>query len=521
MKQDDTSISAYFTELDGKKGDLHLRCEQYARWTVPSAFPREDAARGSTPQESEKGNVAIGARLVNHLGHRIVDTMFPNDKPFFAIGLTKQAEKKIMKEADDQGGDATETIQQLRAGLMAAENEAMQDFNLTGYRPVAVNAVIQKIITGNACIRRMDDDSRVVYSVRDYVVNRTITGEVLECVLRDTKKFGELPEDIQEDVATHPKGKNFKPQDDVLLYTYVWWEDKRWHQMQAVEDVDIEDGLVHFKKAESPLIVMAWNLGRGDHYGRGLVEDYAVSFHNIDVMTSAMIDMIGMAADIKFLVNPTAGLDIDAYNQARRGEYVSGAKDDITVPQFEFATQINVIADTIAKLERELAQAFLLQSAGVRDAERVTAEEIRFFAREIESAFGGLYSRLALDWQKKEAEYQLSKIDFSEYLGEGKEKTFQIVVTTGLESLSREGKLDNLRLAVMDLGMLEAVPEEIRAAIHPLKFASFIFSNRSVGAEEFLYTPDEFQQNQQAKQQQEAQLAAQQGEQQAAVQAMK
>lgn len=520
MKPENVKISAYYTELESKKGDLHQRCEQYARWTVPSVFPPDNPGDANTHSESEKGNVAIGARLVNHLAHRIVDTMFPNDKPFFAIRMSTEAELKLAEEAEEDGADPTEVLAAAMASFSAIENAAMQRMNLTAYRPVAVNAVIYKIVTGNAVIRRMEDDARVVYSVRDYVVRRDISGTVKELILRDTKRFGELDEELQAEVknSESAKGKALKETDDVTLYTYFYYENKKWKQYQAVEDIDLEEE-VSYKEADFPCIVMAWNLGRGDHYGRGLVEDYAVSFHNTDVLTSALLDMIGIAADIKFLVDPASGIDLDAYNQARRGEYVAGRKDEVSVPEFQFGVQAQVVAEQIAKLERELAQAFLLQSAGVRDAERVTAEEIRFFAREIESAFGGLYSRLALDWQRKEAEYQLSLIDFDMYVDNL--KSFDVSVTTGLESLSREGKLDNLRLAIMDLGMLEGVPEDVRVVINPLKFASFIFRNRTVAAEEFLYSPAEFQQIQQAKQQQEQQLLAQQGEQQAAIAAMK
>lgn len=228
-------------------------------------------------------------------------------------------------------------------------------------------------------------------------------------------------------------------------------------------------------------------------------------------MTEAMIDLIGVAADIKFLVNDMSSFDVDAWNNAKRGEYVPGKEGDITVPTFKFAVEVQFISDAIAKLERELAQAFLLSSAGVRDAERVTAEEIRFFAREIESAFGGLYSRLALDWQRKEAEYLLSQIDFQTYLTSGDE-AFETSVVTGLESLSREGKLDALRIAIADLQMLDTVPQEIRAAFNPLKFAAFIFRNRGVEAEDFLFTQQEMQANQEAQLAEEERLMQTQGE---------
>jgi len=502
-----TSLAAHWTALDGRKGDLLDRSEQYARWTVPSIFPTDENSKTDTPEESEKGNVAIGARLVNHLSHRIVDTMFPNDKPFFAVALTPEAKRKFEQDAEAEEKEA------LDAGLIEAENAAMRNLNLTAYRPHAVQAVSLQIVTGNALIYRMPDNSRVVYSIRDYCVSREIGGKLREAILRDTKLFGALDEDLQLAVQAHKRAdaKSFKDDTPVEIYTYYWWENDKWQMRQAVDEIEIEKAKTSYKEADFPCLVLTWNLGRGDHYGRGLVEDYAVSFHNIDVMTEAMIDLIGVAADIKFLVNDMSSFDVDAWNSAKRGEYVPGKDGDISVPQFKFAVEVQFIGEAIAKLERELAQAFLLSSAGVRDAERVTAEEIRFFAREIESAFGGLYSRLALDWQRKEAEYQLSQIDFDSYLPDG-EKAFETVVTTGLESLSREGKLDALRLAIADLQMLDAVPENLRAAFNPVKFAGHIFRNRGVDANDFLYTEDEMAANQQAMQQQQEQLMEKQGE---------
>ncbi len=115
---------------------------------------------------------------------------------------------------------------------------------------------------------------------------------------------------------------------------------------------------------------------------------------------------------------------------------------------------------------------------------------------------------MALEWQQRESEYAIAKVNLEAELG-GLAKLFEVIVVTGLESLSREGQLDNLRLAIADLQMLEAVPEELRAAINPLLFASFVFTNRTVALKNFMYTQEEMQANQEAAmQQQQAMLNA-------------
>ncbi|MBL1329612.1 hypothetical protein JL926_19595, partial [Acinetobacter baumannii] len=65
--------------------------------------------------------------------------------------------------------------------------------------------------------------------------------------------------------------------------------------------------------------------------------------------------------------------------------------------------------DTVAtKYVNRIGKGFLLSSSIVRDAERVTAEEIRMQANELETSLGGVYSRLAVDFQKPMA-YWLTK----------------------------------------------------------------------------------------------------------------
>lgn len=493
------TISQKWATMDGMKGDLIRRCEQYAMWTVPSVCPQEN----EDGVEQSRGNVAIGARLVNHLANRVVDTMFPSDRPFFALALTPEASKKLVEAIGEE--EKAEFAKNLRTATSHAEEAAVRKLNLTAYRPVAIQAVMHQIITGNAVILRLEDGARVVYGVRDFCCVRDIRGELKQLILRDAKRFESLTPAMQE--LLRVKYPDMQPNTDCTLYSYYWFEKNRWHVEQSLNDIPVPNSRKSFKVVDVPVLALTWNLSRGENYGRGLVEDHASHFHNIDATTQALLDLIGIAADLKFLVDPGSGIDIDDLNIAARGSYLAGRKDDISTPDFPKRVEINLLSEAIQRWEQQLSQAFLLSSGGVRDAERVTAEEIRFYARELESAFGGLYSRLAMNWQKLEADYLISQIDFSVYSTTGL-KTFDVVVTTGLESLSREGQLDSLRLAVADLQMLNEVPEDVRAAINPRLFAEFVFTNRGVKLVEFVYTEDQMKANQEAQMRQQEQLLA-------------
>lgn len=494
---DPDRLDQLWTVMQGEKGDLERRSEEYARWTVPYVCPEE----GTEGQEQEKADIAIGPRLVNHLANKVVDTMFPHDRPFFAVTLTPEMRQKLRKELGEEA--EAQFAEAVRSETTAVEEVAMRKLRLTTYRPQAVEAVKHQIITGNAVLRRLKDGSRIVYGVKDFGIRRNVDGKAYHILLRDAKFFGSLPKDIKQ--RTLNVHKEYKDSDKCTLYTEYKWDGNRWCMRQAVDDVMIDKG-VKYKPVDLPVLPLVWNLARGENYGRGLVEDHATAFHQIDVLTKALIDMVGVMADIKFLVDPASVLDPQELNDSPRGSYHQGREGDISTPSNQRRLEVQATMQIIQSLERELAQAFLLNSAGVRDAERVTAEEIRFIAMELESAFGGLYSRLALEWQKHEAEYAVSQINFDTDLGDSKLSAFEVVVTTGLESLSREGQLDNLRRALADLQMLDTVPEELRGTINPLKFASFIFNNHAVKFQEFQYTEQEMQANNDAAMAQQQQM---------------
>src|SRR3546814_19943778 len=96
----------------------------------------------------------------------------------------------------------------------------------------------------------------------------------------------------------------------------------------------------------------------------------------------------------------------------------------------------SVASQVAERLELRLSHAFMLQSGTVRNAERVTAEEIRAMAQELENVLGGVYTVLS-------AEFQLPLIRRILYVlirqGEAPELPKSVVptVVTGFEAMGR------------------------------------------------------------------------------------
>lgn len=493
-------ISTQWTAMQKDKGDLEDRCETYAKWTLDAICPEEGAER----TEYVSSYVLIGPRLVNTLSNKIVESMFPHSRAFFAVGLGAEVEAKLLQEAGEEAlADAMEDI---RKESRSIEKRGMAMLDVVAYRPVAVQAAQHIIITGNACIRRMPDDARVVYGIKDFAVRRKINGDPAEAILRDNVRVSELPAEVRGEVRAKAAVKNQNTTvDDMECTLYTKFIEKTtggtvvWEEYQEVDGVPVNGGrkIKQYSEIDMPLIFPIWSLSRGEHYARGLVEEHAKVFHNLDRTTESLFDIFEIVADIKFLVRPDSIIDIVSLNEGRRGSYHQGNKDDVSVPELDKRSDLQIMLQTSERMERELAAAFLLTAAGIRDAERVTAYEVREIALELETAYGGLYSKLAMAWQRREAEWVVSKLNVSKI---GKDKIFKVTITTGMESLSKEGELQNFREALSDLQLFEGVPEDMRSGINPLKVAKFLFGQRNVKFEEFMYTADEQKQMQEAQQ---------------------
>lgn len=488
--EDTDNIQSVWTSMSNDKGDLVDRSREYARLTVPSVCPM-DGAEGS---EVEKGNVLNGAQVVNSLANKLANVLFPHDRPYFKLELDPQVEYDLAQTVDQTEIDAAKTTileQSLRLTKLA-----MDKLMPIAYRPMAIEASRHLIVTGNAIIRRMGGHERMVYGVQNIGVRRDVsTGKVYDVVLRDSSRLDSLPTEVQEQVIAAVVG--VKPNTVINLFSRWRWRERqgKWEFTQAVDNVALKTwGMI--APNNFPLIILTWSRATGENYGRGLCEDSIGLLSAADVSTTALLDLMGIAADVKWLVNPASVLDVMEMVNSPRGSYHVGADKDISSPNASLnkANDLSFLAQQAETYERKLATAFLMTTGGIRDAERVTAEEIRFYAKEIESAFGGLYSAMSLAWQKDEAEWAVRQINTSI------PKTLKVTITTGLDALSSEAAMMALTQALTDLSILNGLPEDARSVMSLERIAQFIFANRGLSVGQFMKTPQELEQERAAAQ---------------------
>ena len=110
--------------------------------------------------------------------------------------------------------------------------------------------------------------------------------------------------------------------------------------------------------------------------------------------------------------------------------------------QVQKSTDLSVAMQGKQQIEQRLAQAFML--ADMRDAERVTAEEVRLSALQIENSLGSIYSILTTEFQ---VPYVARKLDILTRAGKVPKMDDSLVkpvMTVGLAAVGRGNDLEQL-----------------------------------------------------------------------------
>ena len=480
--------------LYGERTHLHDRWIDYAGWTIPSIYSNES---DDSTTEMQHDYQALGAQLVNHLSNKLSRVLFQPGRPFFKLDLDTDQLGELLA-----AGKTEAVVDEL---LAHAEKQGMKELAKAKLRSAILSVMKALIVTGNSLLYFPDTKNNVltaqVYSVHDYVVSRDMSGVLVKLITRDRHKVATLPEDLRQIVVNSDKAKDYE--EEVTIFTAV----RRttggryvvWQEIEDLEKTPRELGV--YAEKDLPWLPLTWNLDRGKDYGTGLVEEYAGDFYTYSSLSEAIINLASIASDIKILVNPMGATNVEDLNQAESGTYVYGSADDITYLQLEKLQDAKFIIEQAEVYARRLGAGFLFNAAVTRDAERVTAEEIRMQANELEGSMGGIYSRLAEDMQQPIARLVMRS------LGDAF-KNVEPVIITGVESLSRTTELEQIMLFLMDLAQTANLPPEVLKRLDFQGLISKLGAARHVEYRQFLLSEDTVKANDQAQAQLEAKTAA-------------
>lgn len=482
--------SQVWSRLDGIKAPFLRRCERYAALTIPKlCLPNgHNPTNSPTTQDYQ----SLGAALVNHLNNKVLLALFRPGDPFFRLDPGKKTKAELA-----QIGMTPEDLATLLAGK---ELDAVSVLDQRAIRPKLYQAGRHVVALGNALLELPNDkkDARV-YGIRSFCVKRTATGAVHTLAINERMRFDELEKDVRDCCP------NKQADSEINLYRIITRQDDgTYHMVQAVDEVQLPVQFEGKWPADKlPFHVLVWDLADEADYATGLVEDHEGDFEALSALSESLLDGSILTTEMRWLVNPGGVTTIEDFRKSVNGDAIAGQEGDVAAVNGGDPRAIEICLKVIEAYSQRLARAFLLQSAMTRDAERVTAEEIRALAMELETAFGGVYSQLGLSWQKPVALWCLKDVDMDIH---GTDLT--VTVITGLDALTRNAQLEKLRAALGDLALFEQLPDGLKARLDWRRIAEFVGQGRGVNLVPYLKSEEQYRAEQEQAMKDQATTAA-------------
>lgn len=460
-----------------KDDTVLFKSRKYAHWTLPQLMADISILGPDRTVVLERDYQEIGALLVNNLASKLAGLLFPSSRPFFNVELGK-----VVKDAATKKGVAPED---LASGIAQLEMNSCQRVFLNGSFEQLVLAMKHLIVTGNVLLYRDTKAAKTAtYGVSSFSVRRDGRGNLMDCVLREFTDFRALAPEVQQVLAL--KNHSYKLDTDetqtIELYTRIRRDqnthgDVVYHVSQQAQDLDVGTPGV-YPEHLCPWQVVPWSLIIGESYGRGLVEDYAGGFAKLSDQSLAATLYGIEAARLINLVAPGQGANVDELNAAGVGEYVQGTEESVHAHEGGDANKLEQMEATIQNTFGRLGRAFMYK-ANTRDAERVTAYELKQDALEAEATLGGTYSSLSASMQVPMAHVLLHETDpgMLEGIVTG---NIKLGIVAGLNALGRQANIQNLAAAAQDAAAIIPVLAQLSNRVDKDKVLDLILAGQSV-----------------------------------------
>ncbi len=207
------------------------------------------------------------------------------------------------------------------------------------------------------------------------------------------------------------------------------------------------------------------------------------------------------------MVRPNGTTRINTLAKSPNGAIVQGDVNDVSTLQLQKSQDFRISLDTITQIRDRLSFAFLLNSSVQRNAERVTAEEVRFMAQELESALGGVYSVLSQEFQLPLVNLLLQRLVKAKKMPSFPKDTVKPQIVTGIEALGRGQDLNKLAQFLEYLGPLG--PEAIMQNLNLDDYIDRLGASLGIDTGGLIKSPEQKQQEQQQAQEQQQQMQQQ------------
>ena len=475
------------------------RAEECSELTIPALIKPDGFTSSSdlyNPFQS------VGARGVNNLASKLLLLLLPPNSPFFRLSIAGEAKKEL-----EQNKEMKTDIEK---SLSVIEKEVSSKIEQLALRVSVFEALKHLIVGGNVLTYLPKKGSMRVYPLSQYVVKRDGSGNILEIVIKEEVSVLSLGKEIAAQVISDP---DYKEDDNCDIYTHIYkLDDNDFYVCQEVHGIKIPSSIGKFKKERMPYQALRMVRVDNENYGRGYVEEFLGDLKSLEGLSQALAESAAASSKIVFIVRPNSVTRKKDLAQTRNGDIITGSQDDVSVLQAQKQYDLQVVEKSIAKLEERMSYAFLLHTAIQRDAERVTAQEIRYMAEQLETAMGGIYSLLSQEFQLPLVAILMKRMEQANEIPVLPKGTVQPTIITGIEALGRGNDLQKLREFVAEIGNLAQINPQVVQALNPDDLIKRIAIGLGIDTDGLLKSPEQLAQEaeaqaEQAEQQQVMQMA--------------
>tara|TARA_R100001463_G_scaffold29507_3_gene67044 strand:- start:1305 stop:2909 length:1605 start_codon:yes stop_codon:yes gene_type:complete len=479
-----------------------------ARLTVPYLIPESnDPVTNNKDTYSVPWN-GIGARGVLNLASRMLLALLPPTQQFFRFSLDEAALA--------QQGVGPEQKSQYEEALSKIERMVLREIEASNDRVVLHEALLHLIVAGNALLYVSSDGLRVFHLNR-YVCFRDPMGNPLEAVTCEQLPYYALPEKVrqmlEEEEEEDLKGLYNQPEPleakeeekNCKVYTHIKWEGNqvKWHQEVKNKIVPGSEGKA--PKSLSPWLPLRMTRVDGQAYGVGYVESAAIAdLQTVEALCQAIAEGALASAAVRFLVKPSGVTKAADLAKAPNGSFVTGDPNDVLALQVQKSQDLSVAMQGKEQIERRLAQAFMLNDQ--RNAERVTAEEVRMTQLITEQSIGSIYSILQTEFQVPYVARKLDILTRENKVPRLPDDLVKPIMTVGLAAVGRGHELEQLVRFTQTLAQTVG-PEGLAQYLKPTELITRLAYSMGIDTLGLIKTEQELQAEAQQAQEQAQQQA--------------
>jgi hypothetical protein len=432
---------ALYLKLEQHRFSYLERARDCSRLTLPTLMPDEgDHSARKFPEPYQ----SIGARGVNNLASALLLSLLPPNAPFFRFVIDPKAVKNLEAMSPRARSEAENTLSDM-------ERTVMKEIEAQAIRVALFEALKHLIVTGNVLLYFPDEGPMRVIRLDRYVVKRDPMGNVRKIVIKENVAPSMLP----PEVAAMAKTCMCPHDSTVEIYTCCHTlPDGKVEVYQEIGGVVLPDSISTYPAERNPFLALRMHRVDGEDYGRGYVEQYYGDLVALDSLSKSILQASAAMAKVLFLVNPTGATRAKKIAQSPNGAIIEGNAQDVTVLQVQKAADLSVALQMMNAINERLSYAFLLTEASIRNAERVTAEEVRLVTQSIERQLGGIYSILSQEFQLPLVNRIVDRLTKSRKMPKIDKKFVTPTIVTGIDALGRGNDLNRLDIYLQGIAQI-------------------------------------------------------------------